>query len=309
MSDFQTFFNGIIPEGERWDKQRRKKIEEVKQSVKDRVSYDQEKEWGAHINTLVKQGNLLSLAKCQNTDLNWKSYIFNLKKGTMKFILNSTLDTLPHNVNLKAWGKSPSDRCPLPGCGGRQSTCHILSTCAVSRNQGRMTWRHDNILTYFSQVVDKSKYEVYIDIPGHKTASAGTIPAEVGLVTLDRPDIVILDRKENCLHFWELTVSFETNFDFAHTTKQNKYAYLLTDVTTFKPSVTAFEIGARGFVSKQNGERLKLLHKFCKPGLKLKQFVDNISAISVNSSYFMFINRKEGVWCEPPPLCAPFNTF
>ena len=171
-----------------------------------------------------------------------------------------------------------------------------------------MTWRHDNILTYISQVVDKSKYEVFIDIPGHQTAGSGTIPAEAGVVTADRPDVVILDRKEKQLHFWELTMSFETNFDFAHTHKQNKYAYLLTDVTTFIPSVTAFEIGARGYISKQNSERLKLLHKFCKPGLKLKEFVDNISAISVNSSYFMFINRKEGNWCAPPPLRAPFTT-
>ena len=35
---------GIIPEGERWEKQRQKKIEEVKQSVKDKVNFDNEKE-------------------------------------------------------------------------------------------------------------------------------------------------------------------------------------------------------------------------------------------------------------------------
>ena len=45
----------------------------------------------------TNQGDLLELAKCQNTDLTWKSDIFNMKKGMMKFILNTTIDTLPHN--------------------------------------------------------------------------------------------------------------------------------------------------------------------------------------------------------------------
>ena len=58
---------GIIPEGEQWDRQRTKTIQEVKESVKSQVKYDNEKLWGDHIKNLVLQGNLLDLAKCQNT--------------------------------------------------------------------------------------------------------------------------------------------------------------------------------------------------------------------------------------------------
>ena len=76
----------VIPQGERWEKQRRQKIEEVKEAVKSRVRYDNEKIWSDHVKNLVKQGHLLELAKCQNTDFAWKSFIFNLKKGTFKFI-------------------------------------------------------------------------------------------------------------------------------------------------------------------------------------------------------------------------------
>ena len=43
----------------------------------------------------------------------WKSYMFNLKKGTLKFLLNSCLDTLPTKSNLLQWGKSASDLCRL----------------------------------------------------------------------------------------------------------------------------------------------------------------------------------------------------
>ena len=136
-----TTVAGTVPEGERWEKERNKKINEIKEAVKTRVHFDNEKQWGEHVNSLVKQGDLLELAKCQNMDLNWKSFIFNLKKGTMKFILNATLDTLPTNANLKQWGKSPTDKCPLPGCGVRQTTAHLLSSCRVSVDQGRMTFR------------------------------------------------------------------------------------------------------------------------------------------------------------------------
>ena len=54
--------------------------------------------------TLVKQGNLLALAMEQNSDLDWKSIIFDMKKGLLKFALNSTVDTLPTNGNLVQWG-------------------------------------------------------------------------------------------------------------------------------------------------------------------------------------------------------------
>ena len=74
----------------------------------------------------------LQLAKCQHTDITWKPYIFNMKKGSMKFILNATLDHLPHNSNLKKWGKSPSNWCPLPGCNMQQTTLPILEGCPVN---------------------------------------------------------------------------------------------------------------------------------------------------------------------------------
>ena len=119
---------------------------------------------------------------------------------------------------------------------------------------------------------------------------------------------VIQKFAEKCFHFFELSVSFETNSDSAHTFKQNKYAYLLTDVTTLTPNVVPFEVGARGYVTPQNKDRLKLLHKFCKPGLKLKSFVDSVSVLAVNASYFLFISRKDPSWSDPPFLGTPFST-
>ena len=42
--------------------------------------------------------------------------------------------------------------------------------------------------------------------------------------------------------------------------------------------------------------------------IKAKKFIENISAIAVNSSYLIFINRKEPNWStEIPPLLPPFK--
>ena len=99
------------------------------------------------------------------------------------------------------------------------------------------------------------------------------------------------------------------NIDARHTYKENKYAYLLTDITDYATTVTAFEVGARGFVSRDNRERLKSLHKFCKKNIKLKTFIENISSLAVNSSYYLFLCRKDPVWTDPPPLASPFSQY
>ena len=66
-----------------------------------------------HVQKLLKQGNFLEMSKCEENDATWKSFIYNLPKGTMKWILNSSIDTLPTKVNLKLWGKINNDKCFL----------------------------------------------------------------------------------------------------------------------------------------------------------------------------------------------------
>lgn len=53
----------------------------------------------------------MNLLASMEVDVEWKSFIFNLPKGTMKFLLNASLDTLPTMTNLMQWGKTTTDRC------------------------------------------------------------------------------------------------------------------------------------------------------------------------------------------------------
>ena len=122
-------------------------------------------------------------------DATWKSYLYALPKGTMKFILNSCINTLPTRANLRLWGKSSSDKCPL--CGRKETTNHILSSCPVALEQGRYTYRHNNVLREITESIDTNSFQYYSDIQG-KTIGGGTIPPDI-LVTAEKPDIVIID--------------------------------------------------------------------------------------------------------------------
>ena len=62
--------------------------------------------WETHLKSLVVQGQYLALAAAQKQDVIWKSFMFNMKQGTLKFLLNASIDMLPTAANLKRWNKS-----------------------------------------------------------------------------------------------------------------------------------------------------------------------------------------------------------
>ena len=58
-----------------------------------------------HLKNLVVQDELLRIALLEKPDHLWKSFIYDLPKGIMKFMLNAFLDTLSAKNNLSRWGK------------------------------------------------------------------------------------------------------------------------------------------------------------------------------------------------------------
>ena len=127
----------------------------------------------------------------------WKSFIFLLPQGSMKWILNSAIDTLPTLANLKKGGKVSSDKCKL--CRRwQQSLAHILNGCKVALDDSRYTSRHNGVLNFLSSCINKTPdLEVYINLPGHgTTAGAGTLPPNV--------DLCIIKNKTNSVEilYW-----------------------------------------------------------------------------------------------------------
>ena len=216
------------------------------------------------------QGHNLALAAAEKQDLVWKSFMYDLKQGTLKFLLNAGIDTLPTAANLKRWKKSASDLCKL--CRGRQTTDHVLSICKVALDTGRFTWRHNCVINYIVNSID-DKYTVYSDLPGHTAPGGGSIPPEL-CVTSQKPDIVIIDNHMKAIHLYELTCPAERNIDTRNNEKSNKYAHFTTDITHLSCKVNSFEVSTKEFLNTRNHSTLNTLHKF-----KFK-FKSNISALS-----------------------------
>ena len=65
----------------------------------------------------------------------------------------------------------------------------MLSFCKVALEQGRLLWRHNNIVKYIVQNIDQ-KYVVHSDVEGYTTPNGGTIPAALTVTGL-KPDITV----------------------------------------------------------------------------------------------------------------------
>ena len=279
-------------------------IEKVKDTAKAYVRGDETADMHEKAKTLISQGRFLDLSLQEKCDATWKSYIYNLSKGTMKWILNSTVNSLPTLSNLKTWGKAASDKCKL--CGWKQTLKHITSGCRKALNQGRFTFRHDNILAYIADSLDRSKCDFYIDIPDHQTAAAGTVPPSLTVTNL-KPDVVIIGKNRQYAGIFELTVPNEENIEERHNYKANKYSHFENEISLPTVLVEPFEIGANtGYINARNKITIKKIHAFVKPNISLKSFTNNLSAISVLSSYYVYQARNQQDWVSPgrvhPPL-------
>ena len=273
----------------------------VSYSVKAQLKVKNRDKWENHVKQLAVQGNFLALAAAEKEDIVWKIYMFDLKQGTLKFLLNSAIDTLPTAANLKRWKKSSSDLCKL--CKRRQTTDHILNACPIALDTGRYTWRHNCVINYIVNSVDE-KFTVYSDLPGHTAPGGGSIPPEL-CVTVQKPDIVILNKHNKTIHLFELTCPLEKHIDTRHLEKSNKYSHFTTDITEYKCIVNCFEVSSRGFLSSRNHTTLSTLHKFIKPNIKSSQFKKNISALSLTASHQLFICRNDPTFLAPPYLLPP----
>ncbi len=95
--------------------------------------------------TLLCQGHFFRLEECELSDTTWKSYMFNLSRNTVKFLLNSVLDTLPTNSNLMRWGNRSNSICEL--FSHHETLLHTLNNCLTMLKDGRYTWRHNSVLS------------------------------------------------------------------------------------------------------------------------------------------------------------------
>ena len=261
--------------------------------------------WREKIGRYVMQGDYIALVSEEGSCITWKSYLWDIPQGVLKFAMNAGLNTLPSFDNLKRWGKLVNDRCPF--CGNVQTLLHILSNCGTSLDQGRYTWRHNSVLKSIIEIVRPAldpNFRLYSDIPGFEAPHGGTIPPHI-LVTNLRPDLFIINEAQKKAIVFELTCPWDSNIARSHTYKEEKYAPLVADLSQrFHVYHFSVEISVRGQVSKENRCRLKSFNFRCcaRPGKLATKVVKSGSKAALLSSYSIFSARKEPTWISPPPL-------
>ena len=67
-------------------------VEAVKSEAKSIVNCEETLDLFTHVSGLVKQGKTLELSQIEKTDATWKGFVYNLPRGTMKFLLNSVIE-------------------------------------------------------------------------------------------------------------------------------------------------------------------------------------------------------------------------
>ena len=116
------------------------------------------------------------------------------------------------------------------------------------------------------------------------------------MLTTLKPDIEIVNREKKVVEIFELTCPAEHRMGAAHSLKIDKYNHFETENINHKVKVEAFEVGSHtGHLTKDNKTRLASIHKYCKKTIKLKKFINNISAITIFNSY------------DIPPILPPFS--
>ena len=164
----------------------------------------------------------------------------------------------------------------------------------------RYGWRHDSILrTIYSSISKDQPLEIFVDLPTH-LSGISTIPTDI-LVTNLRPDLVILDRIGKSITLFELSVPFETNISATHLRKIERYEKLIQDLQNvgFKVSYYAFEIGSRGFISKDNASRLKsIFHQF-STSKNIAEVKRTIMKISLLCSFIIYHSKFDEHWIRP----------
>ena len=273
----------------------------IQKGVQDRVNGF----WREKIGRYVMQGDYLALIMEEGSCISWKSYMWDIPQGVLKFAINAGVNTLPSLDNLKRWGKRVSDRCTF--CGNTETLAHILSNCSSALNQGRYTWRHNSVLNSIINLIRpflKTGMVLFSDMPGFQAPHGGTVPPHV-LVTALRPDIFIYSESSQEVIVFELTCPWDTNIARSHAFKSGKYSPLIADLSQrFVVSFYSVEVSARGQVTKENQSRLKsFLLKCCSaPNTAPKSVVRISSKAALLSSYSIFSARREPTWEDPAPL-------
>ena len=180
---------------------------------------------------------------------------------------------------------------------------HVLSGCPTALDQGRLTWRHDSVLSFLAQGVKQNlekDHKIFANLPGWLASESplATLPADLSSSS-DRPDIVVTTATE--VSILELTVcaNVASNFASAKRRKEDRYAPLIADLETRGLTViyVTLELGTLGHYTKDVPRALQLIMPSTARGV-LSNLLKSLAKIAIGCSQTIFNVRHSQSWSK-----------
>ena len=158
------------------------------------------------------------------------------------------------------------------------------------------------MLQQITDKIDTNIFSFYSDLKD-QTIGGGTIPPDI-LVTAEKPDIVIIDRRvahisgKPTVIIIELTCPWEERLEIARDLKSNKYSSLIHDIQATGHEVIFYpvEVGVRGIINKVNKSTIRDICDYFCAQTTASKLTKDISREAVTSSYHIFLNRNDKDW-------------
>jgi hypothetical protein len=152
------------------------KFSAIRREVRTVFQEDEDETWVARVSEYTMQA--------ENESITSKFYMWDLPRSVLKFVVNSSIDTLPTFTNLRRWGKHALVNCQLCGNMVKLKMFYVLVHCKHTLDEGRLTWRHNSILNHIagclkSALVGKSAIKLYCNLDELQAPGGGSIPADV----------------------------------------------------------------------------------------------------------------------------------
>jgi hypothetical protein len=271
------------------------KVSAIRREIRRLFQEEEDEAWAAHVSEYTMQGNLFALVQAENESITWKSYMWELPGGVLKFAVNSSIDMLPTFTSLRMWRKQASIICQFCGNLVKQTLFHVLVHCKHILDQGRLTWRHNSVLNHIAGCLKSCPCELYSDLDGLQASGGRSILADI-LVQAQRLDLVIIDRSVHCRHgiaLVELTCPWDTDAKRAKERKTARYADLKTALSNegWDCSLYLIVVGAWGHIIKLVKDRLwSLFWAWVPAGHRsgIRQMMKVVSRISLVCSFAIF---------------------
>ena len=313
------------------------KIRVNKKSIVEKVKQMADEEKVGKVLSLSLQSDWTNWDNLIQMDLKWNEMMYGFSPSLLSFWLNSVQNTLPDPSNLRRWGKHKTADCAL--CKWKNCTLqHIICSCKVALEQGRISWRHDSLLSIIVKRIKESKL---VHRPTNNVTASTTvkfvkegekvkkrkktapsywsieddwkilmdtrqsqyrIPPEIASSNL-RPDICIYSPKGRKVCFIELTSPSEENIYTWKLKKRQKYIDLVEEAKNngFTATCRTIEIGARGFISQSSMNVFTLFGCSYKKKDTIRR---ELSKTAIRCSHFIWINRENPSWSNPARVCT-----